>query len=47
VAGGVAIDEGTVLIVGDGSLRVAGSGSVWRVTAHEDGVLVSSLGAEG
>ncbi len=45
VAGGVAIDEDTVLIVGDGSLRVEGSGSVWRVTPDQHGVLVSTLGA--
>lgn len=45
VAGGVAIDEDTVLIVGDGSLRVEGSGSVWRVTPEQHGVLVSTLGA--
>lgn len=45
VTGGVAIDEETVLIVGDGDLRVAGIGSVWRVTAGTDGVVVSTLGA--
>jgi cyanophycinase-like exopeptidase len=45
VDGGVAIDEFTVLIVGDGALRVEGRGSVWRVTPHDDGVLVSTLGA--
>jgi cyanophycinase len=44
--GGVAIDENTVLIVGDGELRVEGIGSVWRVTPSDDGVLVSTLGAE-
>lgn len=45
VDGGVAIDEDTVLIVGEGALRVEGAGSVWRVTAHDDGVIVSTLGA--
>lgn len=45
VDGGVAIDEFTVLIVGDDSLRVLGEGSVWMVSQHEDGVLVSTLGA--
>ncbi|WP_213813945.1 Type 1 glutamine amidotransferase-like domain-containing protein [Glaciihabitans sp. dw_435] len=45
VAGGVAIDEDTVLIVGEGDLRVEGIGSVWRVTPHDDGILVSTLGA--
>jgi len=42
--GGVAIDEFTVLIVGDDSLRVVGDGSVWLVNQHDDGVLVSTLG---
>lgn len=45
VDGGVAIDEFTVLIVGEGELRVEGSGSVWRVSPHEEGVLVATLGA--
>ena len=45
VEGGVAIDEFTVLIVGDDAFAVVGRGSVWQVTAHDDGVLVSSLGA--
>jgi cyanophycinase len=45
VDGGVAIDEFTVLIVGDGELRVEGSGSVWKVTAEDEGVLVGTLGA--
>ena len=45
VDGGVAIDEFTALIVGDDEFRVVGRGSVWQVTAHDDGVLVSSLGA--
>ena len=45
VDGGVAIDEFTVLIVGDGELRVEGSGSVWKVTSEPNGVLVGTLGA--
>lgn len=45
VDGGVAIDEFTVLIVGDGDLRVEGAGSVWRVTPDTNGVLVGTLGA--
>lgn len=45
IDGGVAIDEFTVLIVGDGELRVEGSGSVWKVTTDPNGVLVGTLGA--
>ena len=45
VDGGVAIDEFTVLIVGEGDLRVEGSGSVWKVTPDDNGVLVGTLGA--
>lgn len=45
VEGGVAIDEFTVLIVGEGELRVEGSGSVWKVTSEPNGVLVGTLGA--
>jgi cyanophycinase len=45
VDGGVAIDEYTALVVGDGRLEVVGIGSVWRVTPHDDGVLVGTLGA--
>jgi cyanophycinase len=44
VDGGIAIDEFTVLIVGDEGLRVIGSGSVWQVAPTDDGVLVSTLG---
>jgi cyanophycinase len=44
VSGGVAIDEDTVLIVGDGTLEVRGTGSVWRVTPGDDGVVVATLG---
>jgi len=45
IDGGIAIDEYTVLIVGDDSLRVVGTGSVWQVDSGDDGVLVSTLGA--
>jgi cyanophycinase-like exopeptidase len=45
VAGGLGIDERTVLIVGDGALRVEGSGSVWRVVPADQGVLVATIGA--
>jgi cyanophycinase len=45
IDGGVAIDEFTVLIVGDGELRVEGAGSVWKVTPDTNGVLVGTLGA--
>ncbi len=45
VEGGIAIDEFTALIIGDDALDVVGRGSVWRVTQHDDGVIVSSLGA--
>jgi cyanophycinase len=41
---GVGIDENTVLIAGSGALRVAGAGSVWRVTTSEQGVVVSTMG---
>ena len=52
VRGGVAIDEGTALVVGEGALVVLGTGSVWRVEAQLDdddlvvGVSVGTLGAE-
>ena len=45
VDGGVAIDERTVLIVGDDGLRVAGEGNVWRVLDDPAGVIVGTLGA--
>lgn len=45
VDGGLAIDEFTALIVEDDGLRVVGRGSVWQVTNHEDGILVSTIGA--
>lgn len=45
VEGGVAIDEGTALIVGEGQLVVVGRGSVWSVIGSETGVTVSSAGA--
>lgn len=46
VDGGVAIDENTVLVVGEGTLQVVGAGSVWRVSPGEEGVSVSTLGAD-
>lgn len=53
VTGGVAIDENTSLVVGDGALAVLGSGSVWRVEPQIDdesgeivGVSVGTLGVE-
>ncbi|WP_022888393.1 Type 1 glutamine amidotransferase-like domain-containing protein [Agromyces italicus] len=45
VEGALGIDERTALIVGEGGLRVEGSGSVWRVLPAEGGVLVSTIGA--
>ncbi|MFD4960261.1 Type 1 glutamine amidotransferase-like domain-containing protein [Microbacterium sp. NPDC058389] len=44
ITGGLGIDERTALIVGDGGLRVEGTGSVWRVWPAENGVLVSTIG---
>jgi hypothetical protein len=46
VDGGVAIDEHTALIVSDGPLRVAGRGSVWKVTPDAGSVRVSTAGAD-
>ena len=43
--GGVAIDESTVLIVGDGALRVEGRGNVWQVSEDSAGVLVRTVGS--
>lgn len=45
IGGGLAIDEGTVLIIGEGPLRVAGRGSVWQVTPGEMGVVVRTMAA--
>ncbi|WP_253259764.1 peptidase S51 [Subtercola boreus] len=42
--GGIAIDEHTVLIVGDGPLRVIGRGSVWTVTDDDGSVRVATMG---
>jgi hypothetical protein len=44
IAGGLGVDERTVLIVGDEGLRVEGKGSAWRVLPAEGGVLVSRIG---
>lgn len=43
VDGGVAIDEGTALVVADDGLGVAGSGNVWRVIDDPTGVNVGTL----
>jgi cyanophycinase len=45
VDGGVAIDEGTALVVSDDGFAVFGSGSVWQVLDEPAGVIVSTLGA--
>ncbi|KQO64651.1 Type 1 glutamine amidotransferase-like domain-containing protein [Curtobacterium sp. Leaf261] len=50
VTAGLAIDEDTALIVGEGALEVRGTGSVWRVIAAEDTdgdqfVSVATIGA--
>lgn len=45
IDGGLAIDEDSVLVVGEGGLVVSGAGSVWRVIPAETGVLVSTMGA--
>jgi len=45
VTAGIAIDEDTTLVVGEGALEVRGTGSVWRVVAGEDSVAVATMGA--
>ncbi|HSP75452.1 MAG TPA: Type 1 glutamine amidotransferase-like domain-containing protein [Cryobacterium sp.] len=45
IDGGLAIDENTALVVGEGALGVVGAGSVWRVSQADGGVLVSTFGA--
>lgn len=45
VEGGVAIDEGTVLVVNDDGLRIAGAGNVWRVLDDAAGIVVGTLDA--
>ena len=45
VTAGLAIDEDTTLVVGEGALEVRGTGSVWRVVAGEDSVAVATMGA--
>jgi cyanophycinase len=45
IEGGLAIDESTALIVGEGALSVVGAGSVWRVSQSDAGVLVGTFGA--
>ncbi|UUT35681.1 peptidase S51 [Microbacterium elymi] len=44
IESGVGIDENTVLIAGDGALRVAGAGSVWTAAGSPQGVVVRTLG---
>ncbi|MFZ4894575.1 Type 1 glutamine amidotransferase-like domain-containing protein [Plantibacter sp. Mn2098] len=46
VDGGLAVDEDTALVVGQGALRVLGGGSVWQVFTTEHGVVVRTVGAE-
>lgn len=46
VSQALSIDAGTVLIVGQGALKVQGLGSVWQVVAGEGSVTVSTIGAE-
>jgi cyanophycinase len=45
VDGGLAIDESTTLILGEGTLSAVGAGSVWRVSQVDRGVLVGTFGA--
>ncbi|TFD32381.1 peptidase S51 [Cryobacterium sp. TMT1-19] len=45
IDGGLAVDENTALVVGEGALSVVGAGSVWRVSEADGGVLVSTFGA--
>ena len=45
IDGGLAVDENTALVVGEGALGVVGAGSVWRVSQADGGVLVSTFGA--
>ncbi|MCU1442501.1 MAG: peptidase [Cryobacterium sp.] len=45
IEGGLAIDESTALVVGEGALNVVGAGSVWRVSQSDGGVLVGTFGA--
>jgi len=45
VTAGLAIDEDTALVVGEGALEVRGTGSVWRVVAGEESVAVATMGA--
>ncbi|OIH98371.1 MULTISPECIES: Type 1 glutamine amidotransferase-like domain-containing protein [unclassified Curtobacterium] len=45
VTAGLAIDEDTALVVGEGALEVRGTGSVWRVVAGDESVAVATMGA--
>jgi cyanophycinase len=44
VDGGIAIDEFTAIIVDDLEIRSLGAGSIWQVSAGDEGVVVSTLG---
>ena len=44
IEGGLAIDEFTAIVVDDDGLRVIGRGSVWQVSAEDEGVIVSTVG---
>jgi cyanophycinase len=46
VDGAVAIDESTVLVVGDDGLHVAGRGVVWQIDDGVEGVVVSTMAAQ-
>ncbi|MGG7463862.1 MULTISPECIES: Type 1 glutamine amidotransferase-like domain-containing protein [unclassified Plantibacter] len=46
IDGGLAVDENTALVVGQGALRVLGGGSVWQVFTADHGVVVRTMGAE-
>lgn len=45
VTAGLALDEDTALVVGEGALEVRGTGSVWRVVAGDESVSVATMGA--
>ncbi|PZF68287.1 peptidase S51 [Curtobacterium sp. MCPF17_047] len=45
VTAGLAVDEDTTLVVGEGALEVRGTGSVWRVVAGDESVSVATMGA--
>jgi len=45
VTAGLAVDEDTALVVGEGALEVRGTGSVWRVVGGDESVSVATMGA--